>query len=75
MDKMFDWCVTLLEYGALRLSMFYQEINVWLFVIAIPGINLILALLNRYLWHKLRQARAAAREYMESQILNARSFG
>jgi hypothetical protein len=75
MEKIFDWCVTFLESCALRLSMFYKELSVRLFVIVIPEIILILTFLNRYLWRELRQARTAAREYVESKIPNARSSG
>jgi hypothetical protein len=47
----------------------------WLFVIAISGITLILAFLNRYLLRELRRARTPERQYADSKIPNARSSG
>ncbi len=66
MEKVFDWCVTLLDYCARRLSMLYRELSVWLLVMSV--ITLILAFLNRYLWNELRRARTAAREYTDSNF-------
>jgi hypothetical protein len=50
MDKVFDWCVDLLEFLAPRLGMTYKELNVWLFVIVMPGMIVMLAVLCMYLW-------------------------
>ena len=58
MDKVFDWCVDLLEFLAPRLGMTYKELNVWLFVIIQPGVIVILAVLCMYLWRRLRQHEA-----------------
>ena len=35
-DRIFYWCVDFLEYWAAAFGMTYEEINVYLFVIAIP---------------------------------------
>lgn len=59
MNKIFDWCVDLLEFLAPRLGMTYKELNAWLLVIVMPGIILILAVLCMYLWRELRKARRA----------------
>jgi hypothetical protein len=45
MNKIFVWCVDLLEFLALRLGMTYKELTVWLFVIVMPETILILAVL------------------------------
>lgn len=71
MDKIFDWCVDLLEFLARRLGMTYKELNVWLFVIVMPGIILILAVLCMYLWRQLRRARW---KRVDSGIQGARYF-
>ena len=36
MDQIFDWCVTVLVYGATILGISYKEINVWVFVVLWP---------------------------------------
>jgi len=72
MDKVFDWCVALLEFLALRLGMTYKELNVWLFVIAMPAIILILAILCMYLWQKLRRARRVGWAHLDSSIRSIR---
>ncbi len=72
MDKVFDWCVALLEFLALRLGMTYKELNVWLFVFAMPAIILILAVLCMYLWQKLRRARRAGWAHIDSSIRSIR---
>ena len=72
MDKVFDWCVDLLEFLAPRLGMTYKELNVWLFVIVMPGIILILAVLCMYLWRQLRRARRAGWAHIDSSVRNIR---
>jgi hypothetical protein len=37
MDTIFDWCVDLLEYLALRVGVTYKDLNVWLFLIVQSG--------------------------------------
>lgn len=58
MNEIFDGCVDFLEWLAPLLGMSYQEINVWLFVILMPGIILIQGVLCLYLWRKLRRLEA-----------------
>jgi len=59
MDKIFDWCVDLLEFLAPQLGMTYKELNVWLFVIIMPALILMLVVLCGYLCLELRKARRA----------------
>ena len=47
-DRTFDWCVIFLYNVAGLLNISYEEINVWLFVILIPFMFFILALLIIY---------------------------
>jgi hypothetical protein len=42
MDRIFDWCVDVLLYGAAVFGMTYKEINVWVFVIIWPILTIIL---------------------------------
>lgn len=42
MNKTFKWCVNFLEMLATKLSMTYEEINVWIFVIIQPIVFLIM---------------------------------
>jgi hypothetical protein len=49
MGKIFDACVGPVEFLAPRLGIIYEELNVWLFVIMMPGIILVLVILCRYL--------------------------
>lgn len=42
MDRIFDWCVNVLVYGAGILGMTYKEINVWVFVILWPVLTVLL---------------------------------
>jgi len=58
MDTIFDWCVDFLEYLAPHVGMTYKELNVWLFVIVMPGMIVILAVLCLYLWQRLRHREA-----------------
>ena len=58
MNEIFDWCVDFLEWLAPLLGMSYKEINVWLFVILMPGVILIQGVLCLYLWRKLRRSEA-----------------
>ena len=43
MNAVFDWCVGFLDWLAPLLGLSYEEINVWLFVIFLPGLILALA--------------------------------
>lgn len=52
----FDWCVWLLEAVAPRIGMTYNEINIWLFVIAPPIIGIGFVLYIRHLRKKLYRA-------------------
>ena len=58
MNEIFEGRVDFLEWLAPLLGMSYQEINVWLFVILMPGIILIQGVLCLYLWRKLRRSEA-----------------
>ena len=58
MNEIFDGCVDFLEWLAPLLGTSYKEINVWLFVILMPGIILIQGVLCLYLWRKLRRLEA-----------------
>jgi hypothetical protein len=60
MDTIFDRCVDLLEYLAPHVGMTYKELNVWLFVIVMPGMIVILIVLCLCLWHQLRSAKRPA---------------
>jgi hypothetical protein len=42
MNKTFKWCVNFLEMLAAKLSMTYEEINVWIFVIIQPIVFIIM---------------------------------
>ena len=42
MDRIFDWCVNVLVYGAGILGITYKEINVWVFVIIWPIVTVVL---------------------------------
>ena len=55
MNKVFDWCVKLLEYWAPQVGMTYKELNVWLFVIIMPAMLIGLAVLSFRLWLKLKR--------------------
>ena len=55
MNEIFDWCVDFLEWLAPLLGMSYKEINVWLFVILMPGIILMQGVLCLYLWQRLKR--------------------
>lgn len=65
MDWVFDWCVDFLEWLAPLLGMSYKEINVWLFVIVMPGAILILVILRMYFWLRLRRLEARLRTSAE----------
>jgi len=58
MNEIFDWCVAFLEWLAPLVDMSYKEINVWLFVILMPGIILMQGVLCLYLWRKMRRLEA-----------------
>ena len=45
MNKLFKWCVELLEAVAAKLHMTYEAINIWIFVIIGPAVFLILLLI------------------------------
>ncbi len=42
MDRIFDWCVSVLVYAAGLLGITYKEINVWVFVILWPAATILL---------------------------------
>jgi hypothetical protein len=44
-DKIFDWCVVLLVYGADLLGITYKAINVWIFVVVWPIFTLALIII------------------------------
>lgn len=51
-NKLFDWCVDILEYSAQKLGTTYEAINVWVFMIIGPIIFLgliveVIILLNK----------------------------
>lgn len=58
MDTVFDWCVDFLEWLAPLLGMSYKEINVWLFVILMPGVILMQGVLCLYFWRRLKRLEA-----------------
>ena len=58
MNAILDWCVDFLKWLVPIVGMSYKEINVWLFVIAMPGIIVIRDVLCLYLWRKLRRSEA-----------------
>lgn len=43
MDRIFDWCVSILVYWAGIFGITYKEINVWVFVIIWPILTIVLA--------------------------------
>ncbi|MFZ5910699.1 MAG: hypothetical protein ACOYYU_11860 [Chloroflexota bacterium] len=55
MDRIFDWCVTVLVYWAGILGMTYKEINVWVFVIIWPVLTLTMAVVIVWQWRKIRR--------------------
>jgi hypothetical protein len=57
-NAVFDWCVGFLDWLAPLLGLSYEEINVWLFVIFLPGLILTLAAYCFYLRRRLRRAEA-----------------
>lgn len=57
-NAVFDWCVGFLDWLAPLLGLSYEEINVWLFVIFLPGLILALAAYCFYLRRRLRRAEA-----------------
>lgn len=68
MDTIFDWCVDLLEYLAPHVGMTYKELNVWLFVIVMPGMIVILIVFCTYLWRELRRVRRVERAHIDSSM-------
>lgn len=56
-DATFDWCVALLYQAADLLSITYEEINVWLFVIIGPLLLMSSVVLNITLLAGRRQQR------------------
>ena len=42
-DVVFDWCVTALVRLGEAVGLSYEEINVWLFVVAWPVVTLVMA--------------------------------
>jgi len=55
MDQIFDWCVTVLVYGAGILGVTYKEINVWVFVIIWPILTMLLVCIIALQQRKIRQ--------------------
>jgi hypothetical protein len=55
MDAVFDGCVEFLEWLAPLVGLTYKEINVWLFVILMPGLLLVLAAYCLYLRRRVRR--------------------
>lgn len=45
MNAVFYWCVDVLRFWAAKMNMTYEELNVWLFVIIMPGIIFLQTLL------------------------------
>ena len=68
MDTIFDCCVDLLEYLAPHVGMTYKELNVWLFVIVMPGMIVILIVFCTYLWRELRRVRRVKRAHIDSSM-------
>ena len=58
MDAVFDGCVEFLEWLAPLVGLTYKEINVWLFVILMPGLLLVLAAYCLYLRRRVRRLEA-----------------
>ena len=54
-DVIFNWCVLLLFDAAKILGISYEEINVWLFVIAGPLLLLLSISLNLIMFSRLRR--------------------
>ena len=59
-DVTFDWCVKLLVDVAKSLGITYEEINVYLFVIALPLILIISILLNVWFFVKIKNLQKKA---------------
>ena len=57
-DATFDWCVQLLVYCAKVLGLSYEEINVYLFVIALPIVLGVSLALNVGLTLAIRRTKA-----------------
>jgi len=58
MDAVFDGCVEFLEWLAPLVGLTYKEINVWLFVILMPGLLLVLSAYCMYLRRRVRRLEA-----------------
>ena len=57
-DVVFDWCVVALVRLGEVAGLSYEEINVWLFVIAWPVVTLVMAWV---IWHQWRTNRRLRR--------------
>ena len=53
-DVTYDFCVLLLIEIAKMIGIFYEEINVWLFVILLPLVLAVSIFLNIYLFRRLK---------------------
>jgi hypothetical protein len=58
-DVTFDWCVYALFDLADLFGITYEEINVWLFVVALPSLLLTSLVINFVLWSKFLKSRVA----------------
>ena len=56
-DNTFDWCVKFLRIVADLLSITYEEINIWLFVIIGPLFFLMSICLNYYFYKKTKKLK------------------
>lgn len=54
-DVIFRYCVVLLVEMAKYLGISYEELNIWLFIIILPGLLLLSFVLNIYLIKKLKR--------------------
>ena len=63
-DLVFDWCVTALVRLGEAVGLSYEEINVWLFVIAWPVVTLVMA------WVIWRQGASIQRLKRATSIAN-----
>ena len=54
-NKTFYWCVKVLQIGAKRLNMTYEEINIWIFCIIEPIVFVAMVAWIIWLMAKLRR--------------------
>jgi hypothetical protein len=60
-DTVFRYCVVLLVDIAKILGISYEELNIWVFVVLMPGLIILSLMLNIYLLRRLKRIKKGAR--------------